>query len=138
MLHFRIRLHAVLGYSDICRGDLAPLILISEYSQFKEIYIEFKINFLLEWKEYMSFMKWCKRICTKLSQNKLLKKCKHLNSIKGAYMLAPLILCLGTLDPMWAPLIIARRIQNKHYFQIIKSNCNTHCNKNSIRNVITN
>src|SRR6218665_3036262 len=88
----------------------------------------------------MSFMKWWKRICTKSSQNKLLaKNCKHLNCIKGAYMLAPLILCLGTLDPMWVPLIIAIGIQNKHYFQIIKSNFNTHCNKkNSIRNVITN
>src|SRR6218665_2219521 len=104
----------------------------------------------------MSFMKWWKRICTKLSQNKLLaKNCKHLKGaymlapqgmtpqgicwhLKGAYMLAPLILCLGPLDPMWAPLIIAIGIQNKHYFQIIKSNCNTHCNKNSIRNIITN
>src|SRR6218665_2166439 len=82
----------------------------------------------------MSFMKWWRRICTKLSQNKLLaKNCKHLNSIKGAYMLAPLILCLGTLDPIWAPLIIAIGIQNKHYIQIIKSICNTHCNKNTIQ-----
>ena len=63
---------------------------------------------------------------------------RHFNSIKGAYMLAPLILCLGTLDPMWAPLIIAIGIQNKHFFQIIKSNCNTHCNENSVRNFITN
>src|SRR6218665_2247442 len=101
--------------------------------------MEFKINFWLGWKEYMSFIKWCTRICTKLSQNKLLaKSCKHLNSIKGACMLAPLILCLVTLDPMWAPLIIAIEIQNKHYFQIIKSNFNTHCNKNSIWNVIKN
>src|SRR6218665_605444 len=43
----------------------------------------------------MSFMKWWKPICTKLSQNKLLaKNCKHLNSIKGAYNY------VGTLDPM--------------------------------------
>src|SRR6218665_3156024 len=141
----RKRPHANLvpEYSNlvVARGDLAPLILIFEFSYFKEIYIEFKINSWLGWKEYMSFMKWWKRICTKLSHNKLLAKyCKHQNSIKGAYMLTPLILCLGTLDPtcMWAPLIIAIGIQNKHYFQIIKSNFNTHCNKNSIWNVITN
>ena len=44
-------------------------------------------------------------------------------------MLAPLILCMGTLDTMWAPLIITIKIQNKHYFQTIKSKFNTYCNK---------